>query len=473
MKPFPLFGVGSVGKSPTITSQRRLNCYYEFRVDGDKTKIAVYGTPGLLLFKSVGGAPIRGGWAVGLSAYVVVGNILYKLDLGGTQSSLGTINTSTGTVSIIDNGTQMMIVDGTNGYILTLSSGALTQIVDGDFYNGATTVTFQDGFFLVENPAITGQFGKSALYDGMTWDALDNAVMVSNPCPSVAVDADHGYVIVFGTLAVEFWQNGGIAGFPFVPMRSAALEFGLAAKFSRAKCNGQICFLAQNKEGQVTVMKTVPGGAQKISDPDIDSIINSFSVKSDATGLAYMVDGHAMYEISFTTAGRSFLFDHSTEMWSEVQTGVDLVGRHIAQFAFLWNGNTFVTDYATGNLYTLSSTTNTDSGATIKRLIQTRHQSESMNEFSINDIYLDMETGVGLQSGQGSDPQICLQVSKDNGRTFGIERWMPIGKVGQYLRNVHWSRLGSATDFVLRFWMTDPVKFAIAAGYGEADAGPQ
>jgi hypothetical protein len=58
-----------------------------------------------------------------------------------------------------------------------------------------------------------------------------------------------------------------------------------------------------------------------------------------------------------------------------------------------------------------------------------------------------------------------LQVSRDGGRTFGAEKWVSIGKVGQYLSpRAIWRRLGSARDFVFQFTLTDPVKFTLIGG---------
>lgn len=466
------FGTGVAGKSLAINAQRRLNCYFELVQDGDKTKVAIYGTPGESLFINLGVTPVRGAWAVGLYAYVVQAGNLYKLDTLGNKSNLGMLSSSNGAVSICDNGSQLLIVDGIAGYTYTFATTSFAKITDPDFPNGATTCAFQDGFFLVENPNINGQFCKSASYDGTSWDPLDTGVMVSNSNPCIAIDSDNGYVIPWGTLSIEFWQNIGSAGFPFSPIRSAAQEYGLAAKTSRAKINSQIFFLAQNRAGQVFVGKVAPFSVQRVSNNDIENIINSFSLVSDATGFTYLLDGHPFYQINFPTAGRSFLYDDSTSFWSEVQTGTDLLARHNAQYGFAWNGKTYVTDYSNGNVYLLDPSSYTDNGTYIKRQVRTKHQSKDGNEFSIDEVWLDMEAGVGLQSGQGSDPQVALRVSKDNGRTYGVERWAPLGKVGQYqLQGPHWTRLGSAYDFVLEFTMTDPVKFAISAGYGETSQG--
>ena len=55
-----LFGTGQQGKSPSITAQRRINCYYEYSPDGDKTAVSIIGTPGKSLFVNFGDTPVRG-----------------------------------------------------------------------------------------------------------------------------------------------------------------------------------------------------------------------------------------------------------------------------------------------------------------------------------------------------------------------------------------------------------------------------
>jgi len=91
----------------------------------------------------------------------------------------------------------------------------------------------------------------------------------------------------------------------------------------------------------------------------------------------------------------------------------------------------------------------------------------------LSELYLDMETGVGLQSGQGSDPMITLEVSKDNGRTWSNPRMLSMGQIGQYSTRVIARRFGSSRDFVFRFRLTDPVKFVITDGAAAYSARPQ
>ena len=116
-------------------------------------------------------------------------------------------------------------------------------------------------------------------------------------------------------------------------------------------------------------------------------------------------------------------------------------------------------------IYTMEDEAFTDNGLPVKRQFTSRHINMGGNRFAIDELYLDIETGVGIQSGQGSNPQIMLQVSKDGGRTFGTERWKPIGLVGQYKSpRVMWNRLGASQDFVFQWTLTDPVKFVVVGG---------
>ena len=81
-----------------------------------------------------------------------------------------------------------------------------------------------------------------------------------------------------------------------------------------------------------------------------------------------------------------------------------------------------------------------------------------------HSLQLDLETGGGLNTGQGSDPQVMLRWSDDGGHTWSNEHWVSVGKIGQYGHRAIWRRLGMTTklrDRVYEVSMTDPVKTAI------------
>jgi hypothetical protein len=77
-----------------------------------------------------------------------------------------------------------------------------------------------------------------------------------------------------------------------------------------------------------------------------------------------------------------------------------------------------------------------------------------------------MEAGTGLIDGQGEDPQLMMQVSKDGGHVFGNERWVSIGKQGRYRARAKFNRLGRSRDWVFKFRVTDPVKTVFVGAWG-------
>ena len=470
-----MFGEGIAGKSYVVTRQRRLNCYFENRPDGDKTKIAVYGTPGLVAAFQPStplNQPLRGFLGTQSALYIVAYNQFQSLTSTGASLATGTLGTTAGVVSMAFSPTQVVIVDGAAGYLYVPATTTFSTI-GASFPNGARTTTFVAGFFVAEQPG-TQQFWVSNVNDGSTWNALAFASASSYSDNIVAVDNLLGNLILFSQLHMEFWQNVGTAPEPFAPILSAVNEFGLAAIFSRAHVNQTIIFLAQTREGQVQFVQLTGYSVAVISNPDLEYIINQFSVVSDAIGLSYEIDTHKFYQVTFPTANRSFLFDTSTALWSDVQTGPSVKpSRHWGNLSAYYAGKTLISDYATNQLYTQSVSQFTDNGQIIIREVITRHILSNFNRVRISLVYLDMETGVGLQTGQGSNPQIMLQYSKDNGRTWSAERWVSSGLVGQYLTRVLWRRFGSTRDATFRIRMSDPVKFVVTEGAIKIAERPQ
>lgn len=462
MKPIQLFGAGTGHKSLVACAQRRLNCYWEIQTDGDKANAVIYGTPGTLLQATLPNI-MRGMRVVGSLLTIVNGSIVTQLNSALSQTNLsGSLTSSNGRIGMSSNATQIIIVDGVAGYTITLPSGAVTAISDAQFPNGCRSVTYVGGYFIVEKPN-TAQFWVSDLNNGASWSALFFQSAFSSAENLVAVDSDHGVLILFGRTYIEYWVPNEALDFPFGSLQSAAQQFGLAAINSRVHINNGIAFLGQNTQGQHQVFFIDLIGSyapQKISNADIESIINDLTIKDDATSLSYMIDGHPMFYLTFPTDMVSLFYDFSTGIWYEAQTGVATTGRYYGDITQTFLGVTYVSDYQSPNLYKFDGGIYTDNGTPIKRQLISRHLGDG-NQGSIDELFIDMETGVGLQSGQGSNPQIILDVSKDGGRTYGNQRYLNIWPVGQYLNRVIARRVVNGRDPVVRLTMTDPVKFVV------------
>ena len=459
MKSIAIAGTGIQSRSPNVTSQKRINLYLEISEDGDKTTLTNYGTPGLSLFANLGSAANRAMHAIGNFVYVVNAGTFWRVDNSGVAVNKGTLLTTTGRCGIDDNGTQIMVVDGVNGYIYNIATDTFVRITDVDFV-ACRTVTFNDGYFIVPQND-TGRFYLSKSYDGMVWDALDFATAESNPDNLIRVIADHGEAILMGDISTEFWTNTGSIDFPYTRSGSP-VEWGLAARWSIAKFDNSLIYLAKNRMGEVQVVRLNGYTPQRVSTFDIEAIINSYTGVSDATGFSYLMNGHPFYQLNFTSVNASWLYDGASDVWSELKSGT---GRHRAEMGANFLLRTVVCDYENGKIYNLSDDVYTDDGAMIVAELVTKHVFSGLERVSISQLQLDLETGVGLASGQGSDPQVMLQVSKDSGHTWGAERWVSMGRIGEYKARSKWNRLGQARNWTFRFRISDPVKRVILAGY--------
>lgn len=454
----PLFGRGEGYRSRTISAQKRVNLYLEYQGDRDKSDVMMLGTPGLEVWSGVGLSPVRGARAVGNVAYVVTGSTLYRLDSTGAiiGSTSGVILTSSGRVSISDNGNQVMIVDGTAGYIYNIGAASFFKIADADFPNGATTVTFLNGYFIVNKPN-TGQFWWSALYDGTSWDGLNFATAEANPDNLVAVTADHGVLFLWGLNSIEFWGASGDTAV-WRRVSGAGIEWGVPSPWSIDRFGDDEIFFARNRMGQFQV--TVLRGLQPtvVATPDITHDMNQQTAITGATGYSFMVDNHLFYQINF--ANKSYLYDGLSQAWSELSSNN---GRHFGEVHFEFLGQGYVCDYADGTIYRPSLSVYDDNGYPIVREWVSKHVFHDLERVSVDALQVEFEPGVGLDFSPpaGADPQAMLQVSRDGGATFGNEHWVGIGKLGEYQRRAMWRQLGRARDFVFKVRVTDPVKVAI------------
>jgi len=131
-----------------------------------------------------------------------------------------------------------------------------------------------------------------------------------------------------------------------------------------------------------------------------------------------------------------------------------------------------VADRSTGAIYQFSTEAFEDAGDPLVREVWTRRIWNNNRYIGINWIQIDVESGTGTISGQGANPVLDLQVSKDGGNTFYSVGYSSIGEIGHYTQRVFWSSLGAARDWVLKLRITDPAKIVITNAVAQMVGGP-
>ena len=495
----PFIGAAYQVRSSNVNAQRCVNLIPESGGYDGKSILALYGTPGLELFVNLGGYPVRGTHVVSKThpfMYIVTGSTFKKVNPSGVDTVLGTLLTATGFISMEDNGTQIMIVDGNYGYIYTIATGAFAQISDPDF-PGGDTVTFLDGYFIVNKPG-TGSFQLSSAYDGTAWAALDIKTAESHPDNLIAVISDKRELWAFGEETVEVFYNDGTSTPPMRRMNGVTIDKGLAAAACLTKFDNSLAWLTNEEDGGLQIVRADGYQPRRISTDAIDYAISTYSAVSDAFCYSYIEAGHEFLVVTFPSGNQTWVYDANTKLWHE-RSSYGL-GRHRANSYARFAGSHMVGDHITGKIYKMKMDTYTDNGDPIERIRRVPHFNVEAKNLFYHELQIDIETGTGnlnytsssyvssladgsfladgsilaggtLIPGGVVNPQAMLRWSDDGGHLWSNEHWREIGKRGAYGKRVKWSRMGRSRGRIFELKITDPIKVVLIAAYAEITSG--
>lgn len=475
----PILGSSYVARSVNAADNRLVNLFPEVVPEGGKEPAFLSRAPGLALLATIGTGPIRGMHVIGSYIYLVSGATLYKVDSSWNATSLGTVNNVGALpVSMADDGEILFVACNgpsytydTNGATFNANIGTFEQVTDEDF-TGAVTVAFLDGYFVYNEPNsqkiwVTSGYDPS-LNASLKIDPLDKASVEGSPDNVVGLITDHKELWVFGENSTEVWYDAGTGGFPLAPIQGAFTEIGCASAYSIAKLDNAVFWLGKDARGQGIVYRSRGYGGERISTHAVEWQIQQYGNLSTAVAYTYQQDGHTFYVLTFPTANTTWVYDVATQAWHERAGFVNgQFTRHAGNCQAFFNGVTVIGDYANGNIYKFDLTTYTDNGNPQKWLRSWRALPPDVNTLkrtAHHSLQLDCETGVGLNTGQGIDPQVMLRWSDDGGHTWSPERWTSMGATGSYGTRAIWRRLGMTTklrDRVYEVSGTDPVKVAI------------
>jgi hypothetical protein len=479
MAQFPFIGASYMSRSRNFDAQRCVNLFPEASGSGTSKSIAMLiGTPGLTLFSTLSGAGVRGciRFTAALSIVVVGGNV-YSVTTAGVGTLIGTIVTRTTPVSMASNGTTVMLVTGgPEGYAITPNANptlaTVAPIVNPAFF-GADRVDYIDGYFVFNQPG-TGRFQITGLF-ATTVNPLDFATAEGSPDLLVSLIVNQREIWLFGENSTEVFFDSGNALFPFQRIQGAFIEQGCAAKYSPAKSGTTLFWLSADDRGQGMVLKASGYQPQRVSTHAIEYAIAQYPRIDDAIGYTYQQEGHIFYVLTFPTGNATWVFDESTQLWHERawRNPVDAsLNRHRSNCQMAFGGKVIVGDWETGKLYSLNLDAYDDNGDILPAIRQCAHEASADDTWQFfHRLWIDMETGVGLNSGQGSDPQVMLEWSDDGGHSFPNQMWASAGKIGEYRRRVNYRRLGKSRDRVWRVTITDPVKRIFIAADAAMTAG--
>lgn len=483
---WPGFVGGSyVSQSPLADNERTVNFYVENIEEQHGTaKAALYPTPGVLTVDFAPSGAGRGHIFTSGREFCIIGTKLYEVaELltasvdGPSTSSLierGTVASDQNPATMSGNGDagdQMFITSGGNGYIYDLTADTLTAIAA--IAGKATMGGYLDGYFLALDTN-TSTLWISDLLDGATWDPTQFIVRVGASDPWVSMIVNQ-YIYLFGSQTSEVWFDSGAFPIPFELHPSGRLQHGCGAPFSPEVVGQSVVWVGQTVNGNGTVLRTPGFSVETVSNFATQYAFGSFTSIEDAIGDSYEDLGHIFYVLTFPSAESTWVWDAGTGIWHERGTWSEDNNIYEAwrplfhAFAF---GKHRILDLKGSRVYEMSSNYGYDvEGMALRRL---RRPPALMNENKrafYRRIELFAEPGLGLTSGQGSDPQVAMRASNDGGKTWGASVFRSAGALGEYSKRIEWLRCGAGRKRTFEFYFSDPIPWRIMDAFVEVEPG--
>lgn len=450
--------------------------------------------------------------------FAVVGSQVFWVPMQGgvlVPQVIGNIQTGSGIVSMIDNGVQILIADGTvEGYLVTQASGPSNLPVfstvsmdnnagtEGYGWQGATSLDVIDGFTVGVVP--NGSVWFSSYDNEMVFDSTYVSAANGYPDQLQALAVIDRYVWLFGDKTTELWFDAGGATFPFAIVAGPFIQYGVEAPRSVAKQAEGVCWLAKDRYGVGLALKGQNYKAVKISNYALEAEWKTYSHRADAIGASLQIDGHRFWVLTFPSADKTWMLDLDTGQWSLVTSGDSDGQQHRwrVQCAIQCYGMVIAGDFENGMLYEIGSQYLTDNGTPILRERNFPHQVGTNTRKVFHSFIADMEVGnpggdLGFSEPQfdltldpayfldpngvprtnplgaftAQPPVVCLAWSDDRGKNFGNPVQQTMGATGQTGVSVLWDRLGMTRDRVYKLFWDAPVQTTLVGAFAMETKG--
>jgi hypothetical protein len=373
------------------------------------------------------------------------------------------------------------------GDTFSLTIPAFGQILDPAFL-GADRIAFIEGWLIFNQPGTRTFYTNAPVAYTLTFAGAFYALKDAFTDNLNTLFEQNRELWLIGDTRSEVWFNSGGANFAFSRLPGVGPRIGCAAKHSIAQVGQEYCWLGRiGEQGENVIVMTNQYSWSRVSTHAIDHAIASYPLVSDAIADSYEEDGHLFYQITFPTADATWCLDVTT--WEESQgkfgwfqrlswnTNTGTYHRHQANTMVNFADVRMVGDYQTGQVHQQSRQFFTDAGNVLRCQRRTPHVWSRRNRKRVfaSSLQIEFKPGVGLQTGQGSNPQCMLRWSDDGAQSWGGEMWTPIGMAGDTQNRAMWFQLAAFRDRVWEANYSDPTLRDIigATMFGEPEEVPQ
>lgn len=457
--PIQIVGQSYEHRSRAVSVQKTSNLIPQAELTG-AAQSSLTSWPGLISFYSGSGAN-RGMTVFGNELYKVSGSTLYKISSVGIATSLGTISGASRCIFAND-GTNLIITTGGDGYQLTGST--LTQITDTDFQNGNSCTYLNQRVIYDGND---GRFQWSEVGNPDDIAASNFATGESAPDDTIRVFAWREKLYLFGERTIETWYNGTSADTPFLRVQNATMQVGLGAIHSIGTTDRLVYFLGDDRR----VHRFSATQPENITSIAISHQLDKLGDLSGAVADIVRMEGQSFYIL--TVQDKTFAYSEDANAWFNLSTTADENKYRFNSFVEVYgkrlcadggsvleldldaydnNGEIIINERIFGPI------TSSDLGLGSSRVVMSR-------------LWLEIEAGVGLATGQGVNPQLMISASFDGGKSFTNEDDVLMGRTGEGRIDVKWDHCESFRSMFVKIRCSDPVFLSLFGATLEVKGG--
>jgi hypothetical protein len=355
------------------------------------------------------------------------------------------------------------------GDVFTLQIPQFGQILDPAFL-GSDRIAFIEGWLLFNQPGTRTFYTNAPVPYTLTFAGAFYALKDSSTDNLVTLMENNREANLVGERTWEVWYNAGGTNFAFQRLPGVGPQVGCNAKHSIARVGNDLVWLGRVGEaGENVVIRTQQYNWERVSTHAIEQVISTYPMTSDAIGDCYEEQGHVIYQLTFPTADVTWCLDMTVFDLTQGKlgwfqrlswnSGTGTYHRHAANCMVNFADILMAGDYQTGQIHQQSRAIYTDAGNPLRCQRRTPHvwSKENRQRVFAASLQVEFTPGVGLQVGQGSNPQMMLRWSSDGGFTWSSEYWVPIGMAGQTKNRAILRRLGHFRDRVWEVNFSDPV----------------
>lgn len=492
--PINILGEWNTSRSRQYSPQVTLNLYPEVTTAA-RTNGALMCWPGMkgAAYSPYGSGAYSGYFPVGQNRglhvfknelYEVRDQGLYKItDTAGVLGYAGATSYGnptrigevfgTGRCVFADDGVIMVIV--ADGRVYEYDGTTFAEIVDPNL-DQPNAVAFINNQWIYDG--LDGGFIVSDVGDPASLDPLNYATAEALGDDLIRPYAFNQLLYLFGEKSIEVWYNSGVGNPPFDRVEGGIIAKGIAGIYCICNTDQFLYFLGDDRN----VYQLISSQIRPVNTAPIAHAIENYGTVSDAFMFNLKLEGQDFIVLSFPTENVTWCYSETTNFWFQITSGSQ-GGRHLANsYAFCYGKHligitevpmTSSTDFTKLSICELDINTYTDvaneyyitNGTQIKERVIAPINGDLIgapgNRVMMNKLHLIMQTGVGIETGQGSAPVVMLSLSTDGGETWTSEYQVGVGAGGNYQRKVEWWNLASFYDGTIKIRFSDPVFVSI------------